>query len=201
MIFIWGSRLYGRVDDMPGGLHVATKFGHLWFIPLIPMGSTLVIEKDRSQYRGVPIPMSFKSILLAWTQAALIVAGIALIIVGLSLCGSNAPRHRPDPLVGGLCAGAGLVALIGTWGVGRLGFIRRASYARAVQLAEHAGMSEEGLIMIEAAYGRISAEEAQAALNSMAEMEQAVRAESASASPATPPMAPTAGARRPSGRA
>jgi hypothetical protein len=39
MIIVWGSRLYGKVDAVPGLFHVATRFGHIWYLPLIPMGS------------------------------------------------------------------------------------------------------------------------------------------------------------------
>src|SRR5262245_61154141 len=92
MIFIWGSRLYGRVDEVPGLFHVATRFGHLWYIPLIPMGSTVIFEKSGNSYRGVPIGLSAKSFLVAWLRAGLIVAAVLLGIFGLS--GIGDPRSQ-----------------------------------------------------------------------------------------------------------
>jgi hypothetical protein len=45
MILIWGSGMYGKCDEVPGICHVATQFGHLWYIPLIPTGTYAIIEK------------------------------------------------------------------------------------------------------------------------------------------------------------
>lgn len=167
MILVWGTRLYGRVDDMPGGPHVATRFGHFWYIPLIPMNSSLIIAKDGKQYHHLPIPISFKSILLAWIQAGLVIVGIVASVVSIGLFSDAASRPRPDYGPAITCAAAGLGAFAAAWGIGRLKCFRKASYQRAVQLAERAGMSEEGLIMIEAAYGRISAEDAEKAISEM----------------------------------
>ena len=42
MIFIWGTNRYGRTDEVPALFHVTTRFGHLWYVPLIPLGSFLL---------------------------------------------------------------------------------------------------------------------------------------------------------------
>jgi len=39
MVIVWGSRLYGKVDVVPGFFHVATRFGHVYYLPLIPTQS------------------------------------------------------------------------------------------------------------------------------------------------------------------
>ena len=36
MVFVFGSRLYGKVDEVPGIGHVATKFAHFDYMPLVP---------------------------------------------------------------------------------------------------------------------------------------------------------------------
>jgi hypothetical protein len=45
VIIIWGSRLYGKTDEVPGLVQVATRFGHFDYLPLIPMGSHLIFEE------------------------------------------------------------------------------------------------------------------------------------------------------------
>ena len=32
---VWGERFYGLCDEVPGTLHVLTRFFHVWWIPLI----------------------------------------------------------------------------------------------------------------------------------------------------------------------
>src|SRR5262245_39781827 len=82
MVIIWGSRLYGRVDDVKGLFYVATKCGHLRYIPLLPMESYLVLETSLTGWRGVPIPMSGKSVLMAWARAG---AFIGAVVTGIGV--------------------------------------------------------------------------------------------------------------------
>jgi len=176
MILIWGSKFYGKVDELPGGPHVATRFGHLWYIPLIPMGSSLILAKQGSSIRHVPVGLSFKSVLTAWGQAALILLGILAVIVGVGML-STQHGGRPDVGAAVILFVAALLGFGGAWGLSRVRFIRRPSYVRAVSLAERAGYSEEGLIMIEVAYGRVSEEEGLAAIQELTKMTQDALAE------------------------
>jgi hypothetical protein len=72
MIVVWGTRLYGKVDKTPSGVHVATKFFYMQFIPLLPLGSVIVLRGDRA----VDAPFSFKSVLVAYLRTAGFVVGI-----------------------------------------------------------------------------------------------------------------------------
>ena len=66
MVIIWGTTHAGKVDEVPGMFHVVTQFGHLYYIPLIPTGSYIVLDKHSDGgFRGVSIPISFKSWLIA----------------------------------------------------------------------------------------------------------------------------------------
>src|SRR5262249_49788159 len=76
MIFIWGFRLFGRVDEVPGIFHVATKFFHIWYIPLIPVGSHLVLGRTSTGAFGKAVPFRFKSVILAWARALCVVAAL-----------------------------------------------------------------------------------------------------------------------------
>ncbi|MEZ6055673.1 MAG: hypothetical protein R3C01_03120 [Planctomycetaceae bacterium] len=71
MVIVWGSGLYGKVDEIPGLCHVATKFGHLYYIPLIPVDSVVVFEKTADGWRGIEIGVSLKSVLVAWFRAVM----------------------------------------------------------------------------------------------------------------------------------
>ena len=52
MVYVFGSRLYGKVDNVKGLFHVATKFGHFDYFPLFPMGSWVY---QKTPYRKVVI--------------------------------------------------------------------------------------------------------------------------------------------------
>jgi len=79
MIFIYGHRLYGKTDELPGLFHVASRFIHIYYVPLIPVASYVVLDQDGDHFRGVKVPLSLKSILLGWFRAALVILGLVLV--------------------------------------------------------------------------------------------------------------------------
>lgn len=154
-MIIYGTTNAGKVDEVPGGMfHVVTQFGHLYYIPLIPTGSYLVFEKTSDGFRGMSIPLSMKSILAGWARgfcwATILFCGFQ---IGGAFFGKRAgPNDWIVPLIG-----ATLAAIL-LW----LSYIvfRRARYERAIQLAKLAGYDDVGLLMIEVAYGKMTAAEA-----------------------------------------
>ena len=76
-MIVFGTRMYGRVDEMPEG-YIATHFFHIWFVPLFPIKSMLVTDdsNDRS-IRGIPMGWSGKSILAAYIRTAGVLGTIA----------------------------------------------------------------------------------------------------------------------------
>jgi len=83
--FAIGIRRFGVVDGVPGCFSVATLFFHIMWIPIIPLRTCLFVlgaTNDGSEV-AVPIPISVKSILIAWTRAATSVAGV---VAGLIAC-------------------------------------------------------------------------------------------------------------------
>ena len=78
MIIIWGKKLYGKVDRSEGEFYVKTEFGHLWYIPLVPTKSWVILEgsEDGDGWQGVPISMSWKSVFVAWLRALFVLAAI-----------------------------------------------------------------------------------------------------------------------------
>jgi hypothetical protein len=141
-MMIFGNRLYGKVDQVPGLFHVATQFFHLNYVPLIPTGSYLVLEQ--SWAAGSPwmaVGWSVKSIVFAWGRAGLIVgaiyAGCKSIPLALMDLSKNGDWLTP----------ALLLALVSA-----LFYLFYVSYrfahagpARALWLAEQAGISMEAL--------------------------------------------------------
>jgi hypothetical protein len=158
MIIVWGSGLYGKVDTVPGLCHVATKFGHLWYIPLIPTGSWIVLSQDGNGWQGKPIGVSFKSMLMGWIRGALVVGTIAS---GIGLIAGFGELQKSGP---GVLIGAGVATILCSlflYGTYKLTGLGRASHARAVELAEELGLDERGMIMIDLAYEMIDESEAE----------------------------------------
>src|SRR3954470_304932 len=93
MVIIWGTTHAGKVDEVPGLFHVVTQFGHLYYIPLIPTGSYIVLEKNSDGgFRGASIPISFKSWLVAWLREACIL-GIVASVIGGFIAFVEAAKH------------------------------------------------------------------------------------------------------------
>ena len=67
MIIVYGTRLYGKIDSC-GDTHVATRFFHISWLPLIPMGTQLVLEKNGGSYRFLPQSLSGRSVLAAYLR-------------------------------------------------------------------------------------------------------------------------------------
>ncbi len=148
MVIIWGSRFMGKVDEVEGLFYVLTKFGHLYYIPLIPTESYLVFEETEDGIRGASIPMSFKSILMAWFRAALVLGAICLAVLALVMMAEENQTMNSVGF-GVLCAASiGLFFLTKT-----AKMFTHASYDRAKQLAQNAGLDQEIMMIIDALYG------------------------------------------------
>ena len=173
MILVWGSRLYGRTDEIPKLGYVATNFGHMWYIPLIPTQTSFIIHQSSEGWQGVPIRMSGKSILLAWMRCGLVVAICISSIVAMSAFMDARPSWT---LAGGsitvtvLCAAAWLFSK-------KSKAFAHASYERAIQIADEVGFSEEARIVIDLAYEQISRQEADRRLDALDEDGEDVFAE------------------------
>lgn len=161
MVIIWGTTQAGKVDEVPGGMfHVVTQFGHLYYIPLIPTGSFVVLEKTADGgFRGAPIPLSFKSLLAGWLRAASTIAlVISCVVLPFLFTKDAAPFAWTLPFVVGCLSGALLLLTY------KLKFFTQASYERAKELAQHMQLNDMGLLMLDVTYGRLTAAQAEAEL-------------------------------------
>jgi 4-amino-4-deoxy-L-arabinose transferase-like glycosyltransferase len=184
MVIIWGTTHAGKVDEVPGGMfHVVTRFGHVYYIPLIPTASYIVLEKTADGgFRGADIPLSFKSILAGWLRGGSVIAIIgACIGLAIALFDKKAgPFAWVLPVLIGCFAG---VVLLLTY---KLAFFTKASYERAMELAQRVGLNDTGLLMLEVAYGRMNAAQAESELarrEAQAAAQQPVQAELAEPQP------------------
>jgi hypothetical protein len=161
MLIIWGSGMYGKVDEVPQFCHVSTRFGHLWYIPMIPMGSYAVLEQSGGEFRGVAIPLSGKSILMAWLRTAIVLGTVATVVTAIASLGE-------DKVANAIALAVLSVFLIAVFIFTKKSkMFTQASYERAVQLGQHIGVTAEGWLMIEILYGRMNAEQADRALEQM----------------------------------
>ncbi len=140
---VYGTRHYGSVDAIEGVGSVQTRFIHIWFIPLVPIGSTFVVGEDGDEVRGVPLALHLRSIRVAWTRAGSVLGALGAVSGGSMLAvyglldgaeagqkllksGIKAVSYSDALGVAGRLGGA-VGALVGLvlcgllyWGVGRL---------------------------------------------------------------------------------
>jgi hypothetical protein len=131
-VTVWGTRLFGKVDAVPNLGHVATKFFHINILPLIPMQSYLVVAQDHEGWEGVVIPISRKSVAVAWSRTGLLALGIVTCIFGWGEGNALMPW-------------AGLACVVVSIASNFVGWLNKAGTERAQELTELAvaGLGEE----------------------------------------------------------
>jgi hypothetical protein len=169
MLILWGSRLYGKTDSVKGLFHVATLFWHLWYLPLIPLGSHLVLRGPDNELYAVKLGLNAKSWLLVWARAALLVGGVYFLMAATFIAIEEANGGAgPGIWAMGVVGAAALLLWVWlTWGKWACG----ASYERAHALADAGGLNERARIMIDLTFGVISEQEAQAAFANLEAIE------------------------------
>ena len=150
MYYVFGHRLYGKVDAIPGVGHVATKFFHIDYLPLVPTESWLVTQQSGKSWRGVKIPLSAKSVFVGWARAIAVLAGIGLAVGAIATAAGG--RSDGSTVLGLAGAAAACGAFYGL--ISYLRPFKHASYARACQLAKLAKMNDHGMAALAKAYGQ-----------------------------------------------
>src|SRR5687767_11543126 len=112
MIIIFGSYNCGKCDEVPRLCHVETHFAHVYYVPLIPLGSVAVFGRNPdSSQRRIPIGLSIKSVLIGWLRAAC-VAGAVACALGAIAIGFNGKQPVIVPIFFGFLAVCGVLAFI-----------------------------------------------------------------------------------------
>ena len=151
MAIVFGTRPYGKCDVVPELFYVATWFFHVDYMPLIPTGSRLILGQSGNQYQVVKIPLSFKSILLAWSRTAFYMATIGTAFWTV-ITFSDAREMRETGLLLPLTITLFCAAIFAFLML----YPRRKmpSYQRACKLAALAGLNERGWAALNVLYGR-----------------------------------------------
>jgi len=104
MLFVWGTRHYGKVDEFAQQF-VVTQFGHFWFLPVFPIGSMWVTKHRDSHLYGHPVGLSGKSIAAAYGRTWGLLGGAVAVTAGIALVSPAA-----------IVAGAAMMAIgLATW--------------------------------------------------------------------------------------
>ena len=90
MIVVYGTRLYGRIHTVPGLFYLATNFFHLFWVPVLPLGTHIVVEEAKDGWRGVPFGLKGKSVLAGYLRGPLIIGGLISLLVHITMCFSTA---------------------------------------------------------------------------------------------------------------
>lgn len=146
IIFGW-NMLFGRTDKIPGLLFVGTSFFHIFFIPLIPLGSYIVLYQDdkwMDGFKGIRIGFSPKSILFAWLRAAAVVGILIVLSRFLDAYWLSASRmHSSWPASPGWDGIAVIAICLFVLWVLRIGSV--ANDQRATELADIAASNPDNL--------------------------------------------------------
>jgi hypothetical protein len=113
MIIVYGTRMYGRIDRC-GPTFLGTRFFHIWYVPLIPVGTHLVFNEEDDGFRGLPTGLSGRSVLAAYMRVWGVVGSILAVI---ALIGGISDAARTDDLgvmiVSALVYGFGALLALG----------------------------------------------------------------------------------------
>lgn len=139
MFLIWGTRYYGSVDRIRGLGPVETRFFHMFFFPLVPLGSVIRCHSEvypLSELHG-------RSIVMGYLRAVLWVFTLVLATAVSSML------KRGD--VAGLLmflTGAALLVASYVW-------MRHATYERAADIFRYARVSTEDALLMRESYGKL----------------------------------------------
>jgi hypothetical protein len=81
-MIVYGMRHYGPVDRIENVGVVKTRFIHIWFVPLVPLGSTFIVKETDDGVQGVGVGLNFRSVLVAWSRTAALIGGFGAMSVG-----------------------------------------------------------------------------------------------------------------------
>ncbi len=137
MIIFYGTKMYGKIDRC-GSTYVGTSFFHLYWMPLFPLGSKLVLEENGDNtYRFIPAGLHWRSTLAAYLRTWGVIGAIAALWIGLQEFG----RMDADVVDGLLTMSASLVlvaAAVCAWvWLGRLTVDERAQRLAYQDFAGH----------------------------------------------------------------
>lgn len=83
MVIVYGTRFYGKVNAC-GSSFLATQFFHIYYVPLIPIATQLILEENvGGSFKGIKSTFSVKSMLAAYLRVWGPIAVIVAIAIGI----------------------------------------------------------------------------------------------------------------------
>ncbi len=114
MVIVYGTRFYGKVRAC-GRSFLGTQFVHLYYLPLIPIGTHLILEQNANgTYKSMKTAFSVRSILAAYLRVWGPIACILAVCFGLSALGDVGDDGLAMAVVGVFTAVVVLALLVGT---------------------------------------------------------------------------------------
>ncbi len=99
-MLIFGVRLFGRAEIVPGVFFIATRFFHICFVPLIPMQSFVIFEDSAQGGGGAALPaLHWGSISMAWLRQLLLVAAAVLGFMAWNKLEAHVPMSQVQPML------------------------------------------------------------------------------------------------------
>jgi hypothetical protein len=142
-----GEHIYGVVDQVPGVMHVGTRIVHFNFLPCVPVGSVVVVDKGVvGEKTIIKTRFSPKSVLYAYLRLSLLWGSLLLLAIGFiafDIEKMRANNNPPPPWFqspGLWMMVLSLLCLFAWWYSHRL---THARYARAIELADLIGLDRE----------------------------------------------------------
>lgn len=140
----YGTHVYGRIKEA-GCSCLATEFVHVYFVPVWPLGTYLILEESGDNIRSIATDLNVKSILVVYLRIWGPVAVLFSAAIGLGLTGMVGVILRDGFIAAALCiitfvvAHVLLMATILGWAViGRLSGDEKKQHA---VYARHIGFS------------------------------------------------------------
>jgi hypothetical protein len=113
-MIIFGIRLFGKAEIVPGVFFIATRFFHVCFIPLLPLQSFVILPDGE----GAALPgVHWGSISMAWLRGLLLVGAGVLGFMAWNKLEAHAPFAQARPML--LLAVGCVVGFFGSYRLAR----------------------------------------------------------------------------------
>jgi hypothetical protein len=99
-MIIFGVRLFGKAEIVPGVFFIATRFFHICFIPLIPMQSFVIFQDSAQDGAGLALTaLHWGSISMAWLRQLLLVGAALLGLMAWKKLAAHVPISQLQPML------------------------------------------------------------------------------------------------------
>lgn len=154
MYVVGGTSFYGDRDSVPGLFHVANKCVHLYYVPLIPLGTYLVFDgteqeektawwrsTTRSSVQAIRLPFSLVPLLWSWMRLIFSLSALVGLVFGVAALVGEQPGRTALTLIAVGIA----MALIGLYGLSTYRFFALAFLLLGVGAGLALGLAADAL--------------------------------------------------------